>query len=279
MVGEDGLLLQIRLSRESFKNGEAQPFSTGRRFLDTGCRFFDTGEGFVGLAQLNIHNDPTAGEDEQQGEGVDPNQDVHTLFSRLLTRVSRPSSLSGLAEEEDAVNGAVSYRRARIDGTPSLVEGGHTPMAPDRKTLIGKVFEPVTYTIREEDIRDYLPVAGEDDRAFHSEAESRAAGYGGWVIPPSFGPYVAVISMLRSFDWQKDFFMDYKKDTAMFGEQELEYQRPLYVGETLTVQGRVSDVYEKQGKRAFDVIWVSFAARDESGATAFSGAQSYLVFK
>lgn len=152
-------------------------------------------------------------------------------------------------------------------------------MAPDRKTLIGKVFEPVTYTIREEDIRDYLPVAGEDDRAFHSEAESRAAGYGGWVIPPSFGPYVAVISMLRSFDWQEDFFMDYKKDTAMFGEQELEYQRPLYVGETLTVQGRVSDVYEKQGKRAFDVIWVSFAARDESGVTAFSGAQSYLVFK
>lgn len=70
MVGEDGLLLRIRLSRESFEDGEAQPSSTGRRFLDTGRRFFDAGEGFVGLVQLNIHNDSTAGEDEQQGEGV-----------------------------------------------------------------------------------------------------------------------------------------------------------------------------------------------------------------
>lgn len=152
-------------------------------------------------------------------------------------------------------------------------------IVPDRTTLTGKIFAPVTYTIREEDIRDYLPVAGEDKPAFQSEADSRAGGYGGWVIPPSFGPYVAVISMLRSFDWQRDFFMDYKTDTAMFGEQELEYRRPLYVGETFTVQGRVSDVYEKTGKRVFDVIWVSFTATDESGATAFSGAQSYLVFK
>ncbi len=152
-------------------------------------------------------------------------------------------------------------------------------MAPDRTTLIGKVFEPVTYTIREEDITDYLPVAGEDDQAFQSDADSRAAGYERRVIPPSFGPYIAVIGMLHSFDWQKDFFMDYKKDTAMFGEQELEYQRPLYVGETLSIQGQVSDVYEKKGKRTFDVIWLSFTATDESGATAFSGAQSYIVFK
>jgi acyl dehydratase len=85
--------------------------------------------------------------------------------------------------------------------------------------------------------------------------------------------------MLRSFDWEKDFFLDYKTGTAMFGEQELEYLRPLYVGEILTIQGTVVDVYEKQGKRLFDVAKVSVKATDESGGIAFQGALSYILFK
>jgi acyl dehydratase len=152
-------------------------------------------------------------------------------------------------------------------------------MTPDRKTLIGKKFRPVRYVISPEDIHDYLPVAGEDHQAFLSDEGARASGYERRVIPPSFAPFVAVLGLLRSFDWEKDFFLDYRTGTAMFGEQELEYLRPLYVGETLTIQGTVVDVYEKQGKRAFDVAQVKFTATDENGALAFQGMQSYILFK
>ncbi len=152
-------------------------------------------------------------------------------------------------------------------------------MTPDRKTLIGRTFPAVTYVINEQDVRDYLPVAGEEHPAFLSEEGACAAGYERRVTPPSFAPYVAILGMLRSFDWEKDFFLDYKTGTAMFGEQELEYLRPLYVGETLTIQGTVVDVYEKQGKRRFDVARVSLKATDESGAVAFQGALSYILFK
>ena len=65
----------------------------------------------------------------------------------------------------------------------------------------------------------------------------------------------------------------------MFGEQELEYLRPLYVGETLTIRAKVADVYEKARKRTFDVIQVRFTATDDSEAVAFHGAQSYILFK
>ena len=119
-------------------------------------------------------------------------------------------------------------------------------MTPDRRMLIGRTFPPVTYVISEENVRDYLPVAGEDYPAFRSDDGARAAGYARRVIPPSFAPFVA-LGLLRSFDWETDFFLDYRTGTAMFGEQELEYLRPLYVGETLTIQGTVFDVYEKQG--------------------------------
>jgi acyl dehydratase len=150
---------------------------------------------------------------------------------------------------------------------------------PDRKTLIGRVFPDVKYVINEQDIIDYLPVAEESHPAFVNDADARAAGYERRVIPPSFAPYIAVIGLLRAFDWERDFYMDYKKDTAMFGEQELEYLRPLYVGETLTVHSSVSDVYEKKGKRTFDVAQVKFTVTDEAGTLVMQGAQSYIIFK
>ncbi len=150
---------------------------------------------------------------------------------------------------------------------------------PDRKTLIGRVFPDVTYVIDERDINDYVPVAEETHPAFVDDASARATGYGRRVIPPSFAPYISVIGLLRAFDWERDFYLDYKTGTAMFGEQELEYLRPLYVGEKLTVHSSISDVYEKTGKRAFDVAQVKFTVTDESGAVAIQGAQSYIIFK
>jgi acyl dehydratase len=152
-------------------------------------------------------------------------------------------------------------------------------MTPDRKTLIGRVFPDVTYVIDERDINDYVPVAEESHPAFLHDAGARAAGYERRVIPPSFALYISVIGLLRAFDWERDFYLDYKTGTAMFGEQELEYLRPLYVGEKLTVHSSVADVYEKQGKRAFDVAQVKFTVTDETGAVAIRGAQSYIIFK
>ena len=152
-------------------------------------------------------------------------------------------------------------------------------MTPDRKTLIGKTFPDVRYTLSEEDIKDYLPVSEDNDPAFVNDDAARAIGYQRRVIPPSFAPYITIIGLLRAFDWEKDFYLDYKTGTAMFGEQELEYLRPLYVGETLTVRSAVSDVYEKQGKRAFDVAQVKFTVTDEAGSVVIQGAQSYIIFK
>lgn len=159
-----------------------------------------------------------------------------------------------------------------MSGNPGAAE-------PDRADLIGRVLKTVSYTIREDDLQMYLPVAGEEHAAFSNDEAAKAVGYARRVTPPSFVPFVAVQALLRTFDWETDFRFDYRTGTAMFGEQALEYRRPLYVGETLTVRAEVIDVYEKQGKRRFDVIQVSFTAADGSSDIAFHGVQSYLLFK
>ena len=149
---------------------------------------------------------------------------------------------------------------------------------PDRKTLIGRVFPDVTYVINAQDINDYVPVAEESHAAFVDDAGARrrvrTARDSSLVCSVYFHHWLVTRVRLG-----KRFYMDYKKDTAMFGEQELEYLRPLYVGETLTVHSAVSDVYEKKGKRTFDVAQITFTITDESGAVAMRGAQSYIIFK
>ena len=86
--------------------------------------------------------------------------------------------------------------------------------------------------------------------------------------------------LLKTFDWQEDFLFDYRTGTAMFGEQSIEFHRPLMVGQSVAITALVSDVYEKQGKQTFDVVEVTFDIKTgEEGDLLMSGQQSYILFK
>lgn len=152
-------------------------------------------------------------------------------------------------------------------------------MIQDRKALIGRVLPPFTYVIDAENVRDYLRVMEEDLATYRDAESSRAAGYDRHVIPPSFAPWIALSALLRSIDWERDFYLDYRIGTLMFGEQEMRYARPLYVGESLIFTANVLDVIEKRGSRAFDVVTIGYDAADNRGAVALSGACGFIFFK
>ena len=66
----------------------------------------------------------------------------------------------------------------------------------------------------------------------------------------------------------------------MFGEQSIQFHRPLRVGESVAIAASISDVYEKQGKSRFDVIEVAFEITGRgAGDRLMSGQQSYILFK
>lgn len=158
-------------------------------------------------------------------------------------------------------------------------------MDVDRRTLIGRALRPATYTVTEVDVNDFLGVVDEPGfaatRNESSSSEMTASAKGAArLAPPSFAPFVAVLGLLKTFDWQDDFLFDYRTGTAMFGEQSIEFHRPLRVGESVDISAAISDVYEKQGKRRFDVIEVSFQiSGSEEGDRLMSGQQSYILFK
>ena len=153
-------------------------------------------------------------------------------------------------------------------------------MIVDRTALIGRPLREVAYTVSEVDVNDFLGVVAEPDFAPADDSESGAEEASGRLAPPSFAPFVAVLGLLKTFDWQDDFLFDYRTGTAMFGEQSIEFHRPLLVGESVAISATISDVYEKQGKQTFDVVEVTFDInRSEEGDLLMSGQQSYILFK
>jgi len=58
--------------------------------------------------------------------------------------------------------------------------------------------------------------------------------------------------------------------TLVHGEQEFEYLRPLRLGETLTLTGRVGDIYEKVGSSGtLDFVVLETEAKDAAGKPVF----------
>ena len=157
----------------------------------------------------------------------------------------------------------------------------------DRTTLIGRKLRSATYTVTEVDVKDFLGVVDEPgfvatctESGASEVTASSSSTADAPLAPPSFAPFVAVLGLLKTFDWQDDFLFDYRTGTAMFGEQAIEFHRPLRVGESVAIAASISDVYEKQGKSLFDVIEVTFEITGSAeGDRLMSGQQSYILFK
>ena len=153
-------------------------------------------------------------------------------------------------------------------------------MTVDRTALIGRPLRAANYTVSEVDVNDFLGVVAEPNCAPTDGSASGADVAKGRLVPPSFAPFVAVLGLLKTFDWQEDFLFDYRTGTAMFGEQSIAFHRPLSVGRSVAISAVISDVYEKQGKQTFDVVEVTFDIKTgEEGELLISGQQSYILFK
>jgi hydroxyacyl-ACP dehydratase HTD2-like protein with hotdog domain len=59
--------------------------------------------------------------------------------------------------------------------------------------------------------------------------------------------------------------------TLVHGEQEFEYRRPIQVGETLSLTGRIADVYEKTNSSGaiLDFVVLETEAKDRDQQTVF----------
>lgn len=141
---------------------------------------------------------------------------------------------------------------------------------PLNRSLKGKEYERISFTVEREHVVAFAHAIEEDNPLFTDPAASREAGYPEQLAPPTF---VTVMQILASAQvvLDGDLGLDYSR--VVHGEQEYRWRRPVRVGDVLHAVPRIADVYAK-GPLEFLVIESEIA--DSSGETVVTARTTLL---
>jgi acyl dehydratase len=135
------------------------------------------------------------------------------------------------------------------------------------KKLIGHTFKPFTTTVEGGKIRLFCKAIGEDDPIYSDEAAAKAAGYRGVTAPLTF------LRALQADDPNKGALLkllDVDIGLILHGEQHFEYFTPVVVGDKVTCQEKVVDIYDKKGGALWFVVQ-EMEMKDQTGKLLAKG--------
>jgi acyl dehydratase len=111
-------------------------------------------------------------------------------------------------------------------------------------SVVGKLFEPVTYAVGREKIREYAKAVGEMN-PLHSDLEAaRAAGYADVVAPPMFAVVYTSPAISSAF-FDDAVGMDFSR--MVHGAQEFSWGPLVVAGDEITTEVEVADVSQRGG--------------------------------
>ncbi len=134
--------------------------------------------------------------------------------------------------------------------------------------MIGRVLSTGSATVTAEHVAAFARALGDPNPLYVDPEAARRGPFGGLVAPPSYPIAFMTQAMAGGMDTFLELGLNFM--TLVHGEQEFEYTRPIRVGETLTLTGRISDVYEKAGSSGtLDFVVLETEARDADGRPVF----------
>ena len=109
---------------------------------------------------------------------------------------------------------------------------------------IGKTYDPVTYAVGREKVREYAHAVGETNPLHHDVVAARAAGYADVVAPPMFAVVYAGRAVAPAI-----FDPEVGIDFAMMvhGGQEFRWGPVVVAGDEITTVTSVKDVSDRRG--------------------------------
>ena len=130
---------------------------------------------------------------------------------------------------------------------------------------IGKTYEPTTYAVGREKVREFASAVGETDPLYFDVDAARAAGYADVVAPPMF----AVVYAGRSVG-PAIFDPDVGINFAMMvhGGQEFRWGPLVVAGDEITTTTTVKDIADRRGMAFYVFESVSENQRGETVCTA-----------
>lgn len=139
------------------------------------------------------------------------------------------------------------------------------------RSLIGRESEPVLHEVEKGAIRRFAEALGDPNPIYADEAAARAAGFPALVAPPTFPVALTANERFRHS-------LDLGTRSALHGEQQFEYARPILAGDRIVVRSRVADVQERSGASGpMDVIVIEDEGRDEKGELVFKTRALFIL--
>jgi acyl dehydratase len=142
---------------------------------------------------------------------------------------------------------------------------------PVNTEAIGKEYDPVTYEVGREKIREYANAVGETNPVHHDREAARAAGFRDVVAPPMF---CVVYSAPAVGPGVLDPEVGINLAAMVHGGQVFEWGEPACAGDEITTQARVAEIREQDG-RAFYVFESTSVNQD--GAQTVKGTWTNIV--
>jgi acyl dehydratase len=122
--------------------------------------------------------------------------------------------------------------------------------------MIGRVLSTGTATVDAEHVANFAAALGDPNPEYEQ------------VAPPTY----PIAFMAQAMSGGMNTFLELGLNfmTLVHGEQEFEFVRPVKIGETLTLTGRIGDIYEKTGSSGtLDFVTLETEAKDEAGTLVF----------
>lgn len=111
---------------------------------------------------------------------------------------------------------------------------------------VGKAGEARTLDVERGAIRRFAEAIGDQNPLFNNEAEARNARFGGIIAPPTF-----CRSLMAAIP---DVKIDMPSSRGLDGGSDWEYFEPIRPGDRITVQTRIADLRESEGRLGTMVI-------------------------
>jgi acyl dehydratase len=142
---------------------------------------------------------------------------------------------------------------------------------PVNTEAIGKSYEPVTYAVGREKIREYAAAVGETNALHHDLEAARAAGYEDLVAPPMFAVVYASRAVAPAL-----FDPEVGLNFAMMvhGAQEFVWGPLVVAGDEITTTASVKDVSDRGGMGFYVFESVS---ENQRGETVCTGTWTNIV--
>jgi hypothetical protein len=113
---------------------------------------------------------------------------------------------------------------------------------------IGTKFPPFSFTVERGKVREFALAIGDSNPAYYSDDP---------VLPPTFPITFAFWSDANLVD--KLASLGVQIWNVLHAEQEYVYARPIRVGDTITGQATIADIYTKEGRAAGTMDFVAVA--------------------